>query len=128
MNCQSCQGTGRLPRSQQQELVALIPYDDDRLKPKRTALWVTMGVVCAIFACGLVAGSLVYILVPRTVVVEFIPPIRNNVTFTRQRSNGPLNNYNFYERNLGQEKQKDLLTVVKHKRDSHEFNNSTSCC
>jgi hypothetical protein len=82
VNCQSCQGTGRLPRSQQQELVALIPYDDDRLKPKRTALWVTMGVVLAILACGLVAGSLVYILVPRTVVVEFIPPIRNNVTFT----------------------------------------------
>ena len=41
---------------------------------------------------------------------------------------GPLNNYNFYERNLGQEKQKDLLTVLKHKRDSHESNNSTSCC
>ena len=76
-----------MPRSQQQELVALIPYDDDRLKPKRTALWVTMGVVCAILACGLVAGSLVYILVPRTVVVEFIPPIRNNVTFTRKLSN-----------------------------------------
>ena len=33
-------GTGRVPRTQQQELVALIPYDDDRLKPKRTALWV----------------------------------------------------------------------------------------
>ena len=65
----------------------MIPYDDDRLKPKRTALWVTMGVVCAILACGLVAGSLVYILVPRTVVVEFIPPIRNNVTFTRKWSN-----------------------------------------
>ena len=122
-----------MPRSQQQELVALIPYDDDRLKPKRTALWVTMGVVCAILACGLVAGSLVYILVPRTVVVEFIPPIRNNVTFTRKGSNikfypydRTLNN-NFYERNLGQEKQKDLLTVLKHKRDSHESNNSASC-
>ena len=41
---------------------------------------------------------------------------------------GPLSNYNFYERNLGQEKQKDLLTVLKHKRDSHESNNSASCC
>merc|ERR1712170_66733 len=76
-NCPTCQGTGRVPRTQQQELVALIPYDDDRLKPKRTALWVTLGVVTAVLACGLVAGSLVYILVPRTVVVEFIPPIRN---------------------------------------------------
>lgn len=82
VNCPTCQGTGRVPRTQQQELVALIPYDDDRLKPKRTALWVSLGVFTAIFLCAIVAGLLTFILVPRNVVVEFVPIIRNNVSFT----------------------------------------------
>lgn len=80
-NCPTCQGTGRVPRTQQQELVALIPYDDDRLKPKRTALWVTLGVVTAVIACGGVAALLVFLLVPRTIIIEFNPIQRNNVTF-----------------------------------------------
>jgi hypothetical protein len=33
--CPTCRGTGRLPRGQNEELVALIPYSDKRLKPRR---------------------------------------------------------------------------------------------
>ena len=42
-------GTGRVPRTQQQELVALIPYDDERLKPKRTALWVHITTISSVY-------------------------------------------------------------------------------
>ncbi|KAK2522313.1 Tmem106a [Columba livia] len=36
VNCPTCQGTGRIPREQERQLVALIPYGDQRLKPRRT--------------------------------------------------------------------------------------------
>lgn len=34
--CPTCHGTGRIPKGQEDELVALIPYNDKRLKPRRT--------------------------------------------------------------------------------------------
>ncbi|KTF78772.1 hypothetical protein cypCar_00028248 [Cyprinus carpio] len=36
ITCPTCQGTGRIPRDQENQLVALIPYSDQRLKPRRT--------------------------------------------------------------------------------------------
>nr|AAH53198.1 Zgc:64013 protein [Danio rerio] len=36
ITCPTCQGTGRIPRNQENQLVALIPYSDQRLKPRRT--------------------------------------------------------------------------------------------
>ncbi|NWU69738.1 T106B protein, partial [Pterocles burchelli] len=36
VTCPTCQGTGRIPRGQENQLVALIPYSDQRLKPRRT--------------------------------------------------------------------------------------------
>merc|ERR1712117_385276 len=35
---QTCNGLGRIPRERTNELVALVPYNDDRLKPKNTKL------------------------------------------------------------------------------------------
>ncbi|CAD6196479.1 unnamed protein product [Caenorhabditis auriculariae] len=34
--CPSCKGSGRIPKEMEETLVALIPFDDERLKPKRT--------------------------------------------------------------------------------------------
>ncbi|KAM9425245.1 transmembrane protein 106A isoform 2-T2 [Pholidichthys leucotaenia] len=34
--CPTCRGTGRIPRGQQDQLVAVIPCNDVRLKPRRT--------------------------------------------------------------------------------------------
>ncbi|XP_043537953.1 transmembrane protein 106C-like isoform X2 [Chiloscyllium plagiosum] len=47
------------------ELVALIPYSDQRLQPQRTKLYVFI----SIFVCLLISGLVVFFLFPRSVVV-----------------------------------------------------------
>ncbi|XP_033103531.1 transmembrane protein 106B-like [Anneissia japonica] len=63
MPCPTCNGTGKIPRGQEGELVALIPYKDDRLKPRRTWMWVGLSILC----CGVIAGILCFILIPRDI-------------------------------------------------------------
>ncbi|XP_075055374.1 transmembrane protein 106C [Mixophyes fleayi] len=66
ITCPSCQGTGCIPTEQVNELVALIPYSDQRLRPQRTKLYVVLSVLLCLLICGLV----VFFLFPRTVLVE----------------------------------------------------------
>lgn len=61
--CPSCKGTGRIPKEMEETLVALIPLNDDRLKPKRTWFWVLIG----IGMCTLLASGAIFMLVPRAV-------------------------------------------------------------
>ncbi|XP_053115781.1 transmembrane protein 106B [Hemicordylus capensis] len=68
VTCPTCQGTGRIPRGQENQLVALIPYSDQRLRPRRTKLYVTVSVT----ACLLLSGLAVFFLFPRTIDVEYI--------------------------------------------------------
>ncbi|XP_028266561.1 transmembrane protein 106C-like [Parambassis ranga] len=65
ITCPTCQGTGRIPSGQVNELVALIPYSDQRLQPRRTKLYVVLSVVLCLLASALVA----FFLFPRAVVV-----------------------------------------------------------
>lgn len=65
ITCPTCQGTGRIPSDQVNELVALIPYSDQRLQPQRTKLYVVLSVVLCLLASALVA----FFLFPRSVVV-----------------------------------------------------------
>ncbi|XP_019945016.2 transmembrane protein 106C [Paralichthys olivaceus] len=65
ITCPTCQGTGRIPSDQVNELVALIPYSDQRLQPQRTKLYVVLSVVLCLLASSLVA----FFLFPRLVVV-----------------------------------------------------------
>uniref|UniRef100_A0A1A7YXT3 Transmembrane protein 106C n=1 Tax=Iconisemion striatum TaxID=60296 RepID=A0A1A7YXT3_9TELE len=65
ITCPTCQGTGRIPSEQVNELVALIPYSDQRLQPQRTKLYVVLSVVLCLLASSLVA----FFLFPRSVVV-----------------------------------------------------------
>ncbi|XP_026224755.1 transmembrane protein 106C [Anabas testudineus] len=65
ITCPTCQGTGRIPSDQVNELVALIPYNDQRLKPQRTKLYVVLSVLLCLLASSLVA----FFLFPRPVVV-----------------------------------------------------------
>ncbi|KAM4737197.1 transmembrane protein 106C-like [Anableps anableps] len=65
ITCPTCQGTGRIPSEQVNELVALIPYSDQRLQPQRTKLYVVLSVVVCLLASMLVA----FFLFPRSVVV-----------------------------------------------------------
>ncbi|XP_076015378.1 transmembrane protein 106C [Genypterus blacodes] len=65
ITCPTCQGTGRIPSEQVNELVALIPYSDQRLQPQRTKLYVVLSAVLCLLASALVA----FFLFPRSVVV-----------------------------------------------------------
>ncbi|XP_054847055.1 transmembrane protein 106B isoform X2 [Eublepharis macularius] len=68
VTCPTCQGTGRIPRGQENQLVALIPYSDQRLRPRRTKLYVTASVI----VCLLLSGLAVFFLFPRSIDVEYI--------------------------------------------------------
>ncbi|KAJ0036585.1 hypothetical protein NQD34_005262 [Periophthalmus magnuspinnatus] len=67
ITCPTCQGTGRIPSEQVNELVALIPYSDQRLRPQRTKLYVVLSVVLCLLTSGLVA----FFLFPRPVIVVY---------------------------------------------------------
>ncbi|KAM6394890.1 LOW QUALITY PROTEIN: transmembrane protein 106C [Rhynochetos jubatus] len=66
VTCPTCQGTGCLPTEQVNELVALIPYSDQRLRPQRTKLYVLLSVLLCLLASGLV----VFFLFPHSVLVN----------------------------------------------------------
>ncbi|XP_041713702.1 transmembrane protein 106C-like [Coregonus clupeaformis] len=66
ITCPTCQGTGRIPSEQANELVALVPYNDQRLRPQRTELNVVLSAVLCLLASSLV----VFFLFPCSVVVE----------------------------------------------------------
>ncbi|NWQ84337.1 T106C protein, partial [Columbina picui] len=66
ITCPTCQGTGCIPTEQVNELVALIPYSDQRLRPRRTKLYVLLSVLLCLLASGLV----VFFLFPHSVSVE----------------------------------------------------------
>ncbi|XP_019905909.1 transmembrane protein 106B isoform X1 [Esox lucius] len=68
VTCPTCQGTGRIPRGQENQLVALIPYSDQRLQPRRTKLYVTVSVTL----CLLLSSLAVFFLFPRTVDVSYV--------------------------------------------------------
>ncbi|KAM4622649.1 transmembrane protein 106A [Discoglossus pictus] len=63
--CPSCRGTGRIPRGQERELVALIPYSDQRLKPRRTKLYVFLAVISCLLICFLI----IFFLFPRSITI-----------------------------------------------------------
>ncbi|KAM4630034.1 transmembrane protein 106B [Polymixia lowei] len=67
VTCPTCQGTGRIPRGQENQLVALIPYSDQRLRPRRTKLYVTASVL----VCLLLSILAVFFLFPRTIDVSY---------------------------------------------------------
>ncbi|KFQ70060.1 Transmembrane protein 106A, partial [Phaethon lepturus] len=65
VSCPTCQGTGRIPGEQEKQLVALIPYGDQRLKPRRTKLHVCL----AVTICLLTTSLSIFFLFPRSVTV-----------------------------------------------------------
>lgn len=100
ITCPTCQGTGRIPTGQVNELVALIPYSDQRLRPQRTKLYVVLSVVLCLLASALVA----FFLFPRSVLVSddgikvvTVQFDRNNSkVFINMTSTLNISNPNFY--------------------------------
>jgi len=69
--CPSCRGLGRVPKELENQLVALIPLKDDRLKPRRTILFVGI----AVSLCAITAGLLIFFLMPRDIILSSNRPL-----------------------------------------------------
>ncbi|XP_028297970.1 transmembrane protein 106Ba [Gouania willdenowi] len=100
VTCPTCQGTGRIPRGQENQLVALIPYSDQRLRPSRTVLYVSISVAVCLLLCALV----VFFLFPRSIDVSYVGVKSAYVSYDQNRQIVYLNitsslnitNNNFY--------------------------------
>ncbi|KAG9350219.1 hypothetical protein JZ751_026572 [Albula glossodonta] len=77
-DCPTCQGTGRIPRGQEGQLVAVIPCSDQRLKPRHTKLYVCVSVVVCLFICSLI----LFFLFPRSVSLSPVAVKSSYVFFT----------------------------------------------
>ncbi|VDM73985.1 unnamed protein product [Strongylus vulgaris] len=89
--CPSCKGTGRIPKEMEETLVALIPLNDDRLKPKRTWFWVLVGIAM----CTLLASGAIFMLVPRAVDLHSNRPAINIIHVTEHKSSPPTIRFHF---------------------------------
>ncbi|XP_008330332.1 transmembrane protein 106B-like [Cynoglossus semilaevis] len=87
VTCPSCQGTGRIPRGQENQLVALIPYSDQRLRPRRTKLYVTVSVL----VCLLLSTLAVFFLFPRSIDISNVGAKFVLVTYDQERRTVYLN-------------------------------------
>ncbi|XP_049637850.1 transmembrane protein 106A [Suncus etruscus] len=66
VTCPTCQGSGEIPRELEKQLVALIPYGDQRLKPRRTKLFVSLAVLISLVT----TSFLFFVLYPRSISVQ----------------------------------------------------------
>ncbi|XP_068188805.1 transmembrane protein 106B-like [Antennarius striatus] len=87
VTCPTCQGTGRIPRGQENQLVALIPYSDQRLRPRRTKLYVSASVV----VCLLLSSLAVFFLFPRSIDVSYVGVKSVFVSYDQDKSSVYLN-------------------------------------
>ncbi|XP_037547495.1 transmembrane protein 106A [Nematolebias whitei] len=76
--CPTCRGTGRVPRAQENQLVAVIPCNDVRLKPRRTKLYVCVSMAACLFVCCLI----LYFLFPRSVTLTPVSVLSVMVYFS----------------------------------------------
>lgn len=80
--CPSCNGSGRIPKEMEETLVALIPVNDARLKPKRTCIWVSIGIAI----CVLLASATIFMLVPRSITLTSLRhPIENVNVYLKEK-------------------------------------------
>ncbi|XP_055431759.1 transmembrane protein 106A isoform X1 [Bubalus kerabau] len=85
VTCPTCQGSGEIPRELEKQLVALIPYGDQRLKPRHTKL----SVFLAVSICLVTSSLIVFFLFPRTIAVQ--PVGLNSSTVATDVANVYLN-------------------------------------
>ncbi|XP_051272583.1 transmembrane protein 106A [Dicentrarchus labrax] len=76
--CPTCRGTGRIPRGHEDQLVAVIPCNDVRLKPRRTKLYVCVSMIVCLLLCCL----FLFFLFPRSVILTPVSVLSVMVYFT----------------------------------------------
>lgn len=95
--CPTCQGTGRIPRGQENQLVAVIPCSDQRLKPHHTKLYVCISVGLCLLVCALI----LFFLFPRSIdmspvelqsSIVYLTPDKVNMVVTNKLN---ITNHNF---------------------------------
>ncbi|TNN84780.1 Transmembrane protein 106B [Liparis tanakae] len=79
--CPTCRGTGRIPRGHGDQLVAVIPCNDVRLKPRRTKLHVFISMVVCLFLCSLI----LFFLFPRSVTITPVSVLSVMVYFSADK-------------------------------------------
>ncbi|KAM6896951.1 transmembrane protein 106A [Xenentodon cancila] len=86
--CPTCRGTGRIPRGQEDQLVAVIPCNDVRLKPRRTKLYVCISMAVCLFLCCLI----LFFLFPRSVILTPVSVLSVQVYFSPHTVNMTVTN------------------------------------
>lgn len=76
--CPTCRGTGRIPRGHEDQLVAVIPCNDVRLRPRRTKLYVCISMAVCLLLCCLI----LFFLFPRSVTLTPVSVLSVTVYFT----------------------------------------------
>uniref|UniRef100_A0A915CP90 Transmembrane protein n=1 Tax=Ditylenchus dipsaci TaxID=166011 RepID=A0A915CP90_9BILA len=89
--CPSCKGSGLIPKELEGTLVALIPVNDERLKPKKTWMYILLW----IGVCILIGGGLLFLLMPRTVTLnsDLVPIEIVNVYARHEEKDSFINFY-----------------------------------
>lgn len=77
-SCPTCRGTGRIPRGHEDQLVAVIPCNDVRLRPRRTKLYVIVSMVVCLLLCSLI----LFFLFPRSVTLTPVSVLSVMVYFS----------------------------------------------
>uniref|UniRef100_A0A8C5V5E4 Transmembrane protein 106A n=1 Tax=Microcebus murinus TaxID=30608 RepID=A0A8C5V5E4_MICMU len=90
VTCPTCQGSGEIPQELEKQLVALIPYGDQRLKPRHTKFFVFL----AVLICLMTSSSVVFFLFPRSIIVQ--PSGLNSSTVAFDEADIHLNITIFY--------------------------------
>uniref|UniRef100_A0A8C4RAF9 Transmembrane protein 106B n=1 Tax=Eptatretus burgeri TaxID=7764 RepID=A0A8C4RAF9_EPTBU len=99
LNCPTCNGTGRIGSERANELVALIPCSDKRLKPRRLTFYIIISIVACMVLCSLI----VFFIYPRTICISELS-VNNSTAWTKSNSSvslnftlqGTIHNGNFY--------------------------------
>ncbi|KAM9211107.1 transmembrane protein 106A isoform 1-T2 [Dugong dugon] len=77
VTCPTCQGSGEIPQELEKQLVALIPYGDQRLKPRHTKLFVFL----AVLICLVTSTLIIFFLFPRSITVQPVGLNSSSVAF-----------------------------------------------
>ncbi|KAL4660471.1 transmembrane protein 106A-like [Arapaima gigas] len=88
LDCPTCRGTGRIPKGQKNQLVAVIPCSDQRLGPQHTKLYVCLSVLLCLVVCILV----IFFLFPRSVLLSPVAIKSVSVYFTPNMVNITITN------------------------------------
>jgi hypothetical protein len=128
IRCPTCDGTRKVSREREHELVALIPMSDKRLHPRRTTLYVGISITL----CIIVAALLLFFLFPRSISLDSDQPTLTPVAAGFSNNNTDMymsvvNMYNMTNTNFYQvEVESVTASVLNNQRILQTVTNNTA--